>query len=246
MQKIALITGATGGLGQAVAKKLLTDNWRLILVSRDLDKLKAAYGENHTQVIADCSSHAGVKYIFEVINANNLAPTALAHCVGNIHLGALHRVPEIDFVDCMTTNLFSAFYTLAAFINCLKHSSLAGSAVLISSAAARIGTPNHEAIAAAKGGLEALVRSASATYANADIRINAVAPGILETQAAAKILSSELTREMAAKQYPIKGIGNPEDVADLITWLLSKPARRVTGQVWSIDGGFSSIRPIVK
>ena len=85
------------------------------------------------------------------------------------------------------------------------------------------------------------MKSASATYANADIRINSVAPGILDTQAAAKILSSELTREMAAKQYPIKGIGNPEDVADLITWLLSEPARRVTGQVWSIDGGFSNI-----
>lgn len=166
--------------------------------------------------------------------------------MGNIRLGALHRMSEMDFVDCMTTNLFSAFYTLAAFIDCLKNSTSAGSAVLVLSAAARVVTPNHEAIASAKGGLEALVRSASATYATADIRINAVAPGILDTPAAAKILSSDLTREIAAKPYPIKGIGNPEDVADLMAWLLSEPAKRVTGQIWSIDGGFSSIRPIVK
>jgi NAD(P)-dependent dehydrogenase (short-subunit alcohol dehydrogenase family) len=105
---------------------------------------------------------------------------------------------------------------------------------------------NHEAIAAAKGGLESLVRSASATYASSDIRINAVSPGILDTPAASNILSSDLTREIAGKQYPIKGIGNAEEVADLMAWLLSEHARRVTGQIWSIDGGFSSIRPTVK
>lgn len=246
MKKTALITGATGGLGQAMAKKLLDNDWQLILVSRDSQKIKDIYGEDHTQIIAESSNVDGVKQLFEALKIHNIVPTALAHCVGNIRLGALHRMTETDFVDCMTTNLFSAFYTLAAFIDNLKQSSTAGSAVLVSSAAASIGTPNHEAIAAAKGGLEALVRSAAATYASAGIRINAVAPGILDTQAAAKILSSDLTREMAAKQYPIKGIGNAEDVADLMAWLLSESASRVTGQVWSIDGGFSSIRPIVK
>ena len=246
MKKIALITGASGGLGQALAKKLLADDWQLILVGRDAEKLKAVYGDEHTQIVADCTTSAGVAHVFEMIKAKQLTATALAHCIGNIRLGALHRMPEADFVDCMSTNLFSAFYTLAAFINHLKQSSVAGAVVLVSSAAARIGTPNHEAIAAAKGGLEAMVRSASATYASADIRINAVAPGILDTPAAAKILSSDLMRDMAAKQYPLPGIGNAEDVADLMAWLLSEPAKRVTGQVWSIDGGFSSIRPIVK
>ena len=246
MTKVALITGANGGLGQALAKKLLANNWQVIVVGRDADKLQAAYGNNHLQIVADCSTITGAKHIFEAIHASDLTPTALAHCVGNIRLGALHRMVEVDIMDCMNANLMSAFHTLAAFTNYLKETKLAGSAVFVSSAAARIGTPNHEAIAAAKGGLEALVRSAAATYASAGIRINAVAPGILDTPAAAKILSSDLTREMAAKQYPIAGIGNAEDVADLMTWLLSDSAARVTGQIWSIDGGFASVRPIVK
>lgn len=91
-----------------------------------------------------------------------------------------------------------------------------------------------------------MVRSASATYASSGIRINAVSPGIMDTPAAVGIISGDLMREMASKQYPIKGIGNPADVAELIAWLLSGAAKRVTGQTWAIDGGFSSIRPLVK
>ena len=246
MEKVALITGASGGLGQALAKKLLTDGWKLILVSRGAHQLQTAYGDEHIQIIGNCTGEDGVRQIFAQINANNLLPTALAHCVGNIRLAPMHRMTDTDFLDCMHTNLFSAFYTLSGFINHLKQSTLSGSAVLVSSAAAGIGTPNHEAIAAAKGGLEAMVRSASASYAGSGIRVNAVSPGIMETPAAAGIISSDLMREMAGKQYPIKGIGDPADVADLMAWLLSGAAKRVTGQTWAIDGGFSSIRPIVK
>jgi NAD(P)-dependent dehydrogenase (short-subunit alcohol dehydrogenase family) len=246
LEKIALITGATGGLAQSLVKKLQAENWQLILVSRDQERLKTLYGDQHFNIAGDCTTMLGVKNIFDTIQVKNLMPTTLAHCVGNIHLGALHRINDADLIDCINVNLFSAIYTLAAFVNHLKQASSSGSAVLVSSAAARIGTPNHEAVAAAKGGLESLVRSAAATYASANIRINAVAPGILNTPAAAQILGSELTREIASKQYPIKGIGAPEDVADLMAWLLSEAASRVTGQVWSIDGGFSSIRPIVK
>lgn len=246
MEKVALITGASGGLGQALANKLQTDGWELILVSRDANKLRTAYKEQHTQIIGNCTSVDGVKQIFSQIKASNLQPTALAHCVGNISLAPMHRMTESDFLNCMHTNLFSAFHTLSGFINHLKDSSLSGSAVFVSSAAAGIGTPNHEAIAAAKGGLEALVRSAAASYAGLGIRINAVSPGIMNTPAAAGIISSDLMREMASKQYPIRGIGDSVDVADLIGWLLSDAAKRVTGQTWAIDGGFSTIRPIVK
>lgn len=246
MEKVALITGAAGGLGQAVANALGAAGWRLVLASREGARLAHCYGDSHLQVEADCSSVAGARHIIEVARARGLQPTALAHCVGNIRLGAMHRMSETDFRDCLNANLVSAFHTLAAFVGALRDADSPGAAVLVSSAAARIGTPNHEAIAAAKAGVEGLVRGAAATYASAAIRINGVAPGIMDTPASARLIGSAAAREAAARQYPLPGIGAASELAELIVWLLSDQAARVTGQVWAMDGGFSSIRPLVR
>jgi NAD(P)-dependent dehydrogenase (short-subunit alcohol dehydrogenase family) len=246
MNKIAIVTGATGGVGRAVAARLSAQGWRLIVTSRRAENLATTYGDQHLQVAADCSTVAGARQIMEAAKAHGLVPGALAHCVGNIRLGAMHRMSEADFNDCLSANLVSAFHTLATFIGALREARSPGAAVLVSSAAARIGTPNHEAVAAAKAGLEGLVRGAAASYAANGIRINAVAPGIMETPASAGIIANPAAREGAARQYPLPGIGSPDELAELMVWLLSDAAARVTGQVWSLDGGFSSIRPLVK
>ncbi|MBU3696367.1 SDR family NAD(P)-dependent oxidoreductase [Dechloromonas sp.] len=246
MSNLALITGAAGGLGQAVVKRLAADGWQLALVGRDAVTLQAAYGEAHLQIVADCSTTDGVALIFKRLQEAGLTATALAHCVGNIRLSPLHRMREADFNDCLSANLISAFHTLAGFVGSLRTAQQPGAAVLVSSVAARIGTPNHEAIAAAKAGVEGLVRGAAATYAATGIRINAVAPGIMATPGAAGILASPVSREAAARQYPLPGIGEPAELAELMAWLLSPHAARVTGQIWALDGGFSSIRPLVR
>lgn len=246
MQGIALVTGAAGGLGRQIVSKLADEGWQLIVVSRQASHLSDAFGERFLQIEADCSSVAGARLIFQIAKDKGMTPTALAHCVGNIRLGALHRMTETDFNECLSANLISAFHTLAAFTGALRDARMPGAAVLVSSIAARIGTPNHEAIAAAKGGLEGLVRGTAATYAAVGIRINAVAPGIMETPAAAGIIASSVAREAAARQYPLPGIGSPDELAELMVWLLSDKAARVTGQIWALDGGFSSIRPLVK
>lgn len=246
MTQTALVTGAAGGLGQAMTRKLAEAGWQVVVVGRDGDRLQQAFGTAHRQIVADCSTTAGVKALFATLAAEGITVSALAHCIGNIRLGALHRMREQDFNDCLSANLVSAFHTLAGFVGSLRVANQPGAAVFVSSAAARIGTPNHEAVAAAKAGLEGLVRGAAATYAGAGIRVNAVAPGMMETPATAGMISSPTTRDAAARQYPLAGIGEPAELAELMSWLLSQHAARVTGQVWSLDGGFSSIRPLVK
>lgn len=246
MDKVALVTGAAGGVGRAMVARLAAEGWQVIAAGRDAGRLREAFGTQHIQVVGDCSTASGARQILAAATAQQLVPTALAHCVGNIRLGALHRMSEADFSDCLNANLVSAFHTLAAFVGGLREARCPGAAVLVSSAAARVGTPNHEAVSAAKAGLEGLVRGAAATYAANGIRINAVAPGIMETPASAAVIASPVARDAAARQYPLAGIGSADELAGLMSWLLSDAAARVTGQVWSLDGGFSSIRPLVK
>jgi NAD(P)-dependent dehydrogenase (short-subunit alcohol dehydrogenase family) len=144
----------------------------------------------------------------------------------------------------MRVNLDSAVFMLQAWIAALQGGP--GSAVFASSVVARIGVANHEAIAAAKGGVEALVRSAAATYAAQRVRINAVAPGMTETPMTASMLKMPAMQEGAARQYPLGGVQTADQVADVMAWLLGDGSARLTGQVLAVDGGFTTIRPLVK
>jgi NAD(P)-dependent dehydrogenase (short-subunit alcohol dehydrogenase family) len=245
---IVLITGASGGLGKTLSKRMERDGCRLALAGRDPDRLRAAFpGTHHPLLVGNVSTAEGAEDILvQCTERFGRPPDALAHCVGSVFVAQLHRTTPEQYRACMTANLDSAFFALSAWVRASRAAQRPGAAVFLSSAAARIGTPSHEAVAAAKGGLEGLVRAAAATYASAGLRINAVAPGLMDTPAAAGLIGSPLMREAAARQYPLPGIGDPADVADLVAWLLSPAAARVTGQIWSLDGGFSAIRPLVR
>lgn len=246
MTAIALLTGASGGLGKALAAELRRDGWTVVSVGRDLEHLRAAHGSDAPCIEADVSTPEGARAALANCRQQAGLPTALAHCAGTTLLAPLHRTTPESYRSCLTANLDSAFYMLGAFVDALREAREPGAAVLVSSVVARIGVANHEAIAAAKAGVEGLARAAAATYASSRIRINAVAPGIMDTPAVARIIGSDASRAGAARQYPLPGIGDPADLARLMAWLLSDKAGWITGQVWAMDGGFSSIRPLVK
>lgn len=172
------------------------------------------------------------------------APSLLAHCVGSTLIAPLHRTRLDAYREVMRVNLDSAVFMLQAWVTALQGGP--GAAVLASSVVARIGVANHEAIAAAKGGVEALVRSAAATYAAQGVRVNAVAPGLTETPMTANMLKMAAMREGAGRQYPLGGIQTAEQVADVMAFLLSESSSRLTGQIIAVDGGFTTIRPLVR
>jgi NAD(P)-dependent dehydrogenase (short-subunit alcohol dehydrogenase family) len=117
-----------------------------------------------------------------------------------------------------------------------------GSVVLMSTAAAHVGLPNHEAIAAAKAGVEGLARSAAATYASRGLRFNVVAPGLVETPLSERITSSEAGRKASLAMHPLGRLGEPGEVAGVVSWLLGAESSWVTGQVFVVDGGLSAVR----
>ena len=158
----------------------------------------------------------------------------------------MHRTKENQYRQIVRDNLDTAFFVLSAFINALIRSKQAGAAVLVSSVAAQIGIANHEAIGAVKAAVEGLVRSASATYSNRGIRVNAIAPGLMRSPATDRFFINEKAAQQIAAQYPLGHYGKVEDGAGAITWLLSEEAGWITGQILPVDGGFSAVRPLVR
>ena len=113
--------------------------------------------------------------------------------------------------------------------------------VFTSSVAASLGLMNHEAIAAAKGGIESMVRSAAATYSQRNIRVNAVAPGLTETRLADTVLRSDAIREAAVNKIPLKRINEREEIATTMQWLLCDAPDNFTGQILHLDGGMTEL-----
>lgn len=221
---------------------------RVAVAGRDARTLAAVEADLHLE--ADTTTAQGAaQALAACAQAWGEPPAWLAHCVGSTLIAPLHRNSAAQIGEVLRVNLESALYVLQAWVDArrtLGDKAGGGSAVFVSSVVARIGVANHEAIAAAKGGVEALVRSAAATYASLGLRVNAVAPGLTDTPMTAGMLKVDALREAAARQYPLGGIQTADQVAEVMCWLLSDAAQRVTGQVIPVDGGFCAVRPLVR
>jgi len=244
--RIALITGASGGLGRAVAARLAEAGWRLALVGRDSERLDDAGAPDSLRIEGDVSTFEGAHRAVALCIESLGTPTALVNCAGGTLIGPLHRTPESAYRACLSANLDTAFFALGAFIEALRIAKQPGAAVLVSSVVAHIGVANHEAISVAKAAVAGLVRAAAATYAPSRIRVNAISPGFMETPGTAAMIASDAAREGFARQYPLGSFGTPDEAAQTIAWLLSSAASRITGQIIPIDGGFTAIRPLVR
>lgn len=235
-----LIGGITGGIGSALARILVDRGWRVAGYCRNPDESKLpegvkAFSCNAIEPLEITDTFAKAREHF------GGSPTAYAHCIGSILLKSAHQLKDEEWSQTLRLNLDSAFFSLRSAVGLMLPEG-SGSVVLISSVAAQAGMPSHEAISAAKGGINGLVQSAAASYANRGIRINAVAPGLVETPGSMALLSTETARSISQRMHPLGRIGQPGDVAELIAYLVSSEASWVTGQIWSIDGGLAHLR----
>lgn len=250
-ERVFVIFGATGGVGSALARRLSADSRnRLLLAGRNLARLDEMSKElNASSMEADATSLAAAEATLQKAIELFGRLDGVANCVGSLLLKPLHLTTEAEWQSTVNINLGSAFAVTRAAVKTLMSSTSSGtsgtsggSIALVSSAAAQIGLANHEAIAAAKGAIEGLVLSAAATYAPKGIRINAVAPGLVRTPMTSRITSNEMSLKASVAMHALGRIGEPEDVASGLAWLLDPAQQWVTGQVIGIDGGLGSLR----
>jgi NAD(P)-dependent dehydrogenase (short-subunit alcohol dehydrogenase family) len=241
---VILIAGVTGGIGSDVARRLAAAGWQVAGYARDAQKLTALQNELPALHIieADATKPEAVDAAVQSTLARFGRLDAYVHAVGSILIKPAHLTKLEEWQQVMDLNLNSAFYGVKSAVVPMQAQG-SGSIVLISSVAAQAGLPNHEAIAAAKGGVNGLVLAAAATYANKGVRVNAVAPGLVDTPLSTALLSSDQARQMSEKMHPLGKIGRPANVGSLIAWLVSPEADWVTGQIWSVDGGMAHVRP---
>ena len=240
--KVVMVVGATGGIGQAVCKRLADEKANLILFSRNSAKLKILEEELDTNLI---SVKGDATKLTELENAVKLGIEkfgkidSLIHAVGSIVLKPLHNTDEEVFRSTMDQNLISPFLSIKSVIRKMM-SQKVGSVVVISSVAGSKGLMNHEAISAAKGGLESMIRSASVTYAKKGIRFNGVALGLVETPLSKFLTENEISRRASEAIHPMGRIGTPKDVVEAILYLSSEDSSWITGSILAIDGGMKA------
>ena len=244
---VYVLVGGTGGIGAPLARRLAADGARVVLGARDGDRLASLAGETGARAFTlDATDASAVSGLIDAAMEAHGRVDGAANLVGSILLKPAHATSPEEFDETLTLNLKTAFYLVRAAAKAMQSNRAqdGGSIVLMSSVAGRYGLPNHEAVAAAKAGVEGLVRAAAATYAPKGIRVNAVAPGLVRTPLAGRLVASEQAVEASAAMHPLGRIGEPEDLTDALAFLLDHARSGwVTGQTLSVDGGFSTVRP---
>ncbi len=227
MRKI-LIIGGSKGIGEAILLSQLEQNNKVVNISRSETKISHANLEHYNCDILNDE----LPYLEEV--------DSLIYCPGSINLKPISSLKLDDYRNDFEINVIGAIKAIQFYTNALKNSKTA-SVLLFSTVAVKIGMPYHSSVAVAKAGVEGLVRSLAAEWLSS-IRINAIAPTLTNTELSARFLRNDKMIENSKERHPLKLILEVNDVADMADYLISEKARALSGQVFELDGGITTIK----
>lgn len=237
-----LVVGAYGGIGSALVHLLSQEERPIIIAGRNFDKAQAMAERYGQRALSwDARDDQGWQTALAQLQAWDIELDAIVQLSGSILIKPLSSLQWSEVQETIDRNVLPAFLTLKYGAPLLAQNG-GGSIVLMSSVAAQVGLMHHEAIAAAKAAVEGLALSAAASYAAKNVRINVLAPALVETPLSARFVASEEARKASAQMHPMGRIGQADDVARILATLVHPLCSWVTGQVFGVDGGMSRIK----
>jgi 3-oxoacyl-[acyl-carrier protein] reductase len=227
--KNILLIGGSYGIGLAIAKELQYEN-KVFVASRT----NAEIAEMHvTHIPFDATTDTlDTSKLPEVIDG-------LVYCPGSINLRPFRGLKPEAFEQDLQINFVSLVKVIQSVLPNLTASNQS-SIVLFSSVAATMGMPFHTSVAAAKGAIEGFAKALAAEYAP-KIRVNVIAPSLTDTPLAEKFLSNDDKKEKSAQRHPLKRVGTSDDMAQMANFLLSEKSSWISGQIFHVDGGMSTL-----
>ena len=227
--KNILLIGGSYGIGLAIAKELQYEN-KVFIASRT--------NENLTDLHI---THIPFDALNDTLDTTQLPEVidGLVYCPGSINLRPFRGLKPESFEADMQINFISLVKVIQTVLPNLTASNQS-SFVLFSSVAASMGMPFHTSVAAAKGAIEGFAKALAAEYAP-KIRVNVIAPSLTDTPLADKFLNNDVKKEKSAERHPLKRVGTSDDMAQMASFLLSEKSSWISGQIFHVDGGMSTL-----
>ncbi|MEZ2415428.1 SDR family NAD(P)-dependent oxidoreductase [Muriicola sp. E247] len=225
--KNILLIGGSHGIGLELVK-LLQDTHSVFVASRTADDLSSL---NVTHIEFDVTK--------DELDLNKLPETldGFVYCPGSINLKPLKMMGLETFREDMEINFFSLVKVVKQVMSKMAEGS---SMVFFSTVAVGMGMPFHTSVAAAKGAIEGFAKALAAEN-TPKVRVNVIAPSLVDTPLASRLLSNDRKKEMMAERHPLKRVGTAEDIAKMAAFLLKEDSSWMTGQILGVDGGMSSL-----
>jgi 3-oxoacyl-[acyl-carrier protein] reductase len=239
--KVAIVTGGSRGIGAEVGARLAEDGAAVVVSGRDAERLQHTVGEWETQgravlgVVADASSREDCERLVTTAKQHFGRIDVLVNNAGMTHDQLLVRMTDEDWDRVMEVNLRSAFLMTRAVSKALVRQKSGGRVINITSTAGAMGNAGQVNYSAAKAGLIGFTKAAARELAHWSILVNAVAPGLIETDMTKDL--SATARDALLAQVPLKRSGTTREVAEMVRFLAGDGATYITGQVFHVNGG---------